>query len=137
LSGDLRSTEKIEHRLKPMQELFDGEGHRLRIDGREDRYRSLLMAIETPIVNVYRARPVLKDKDVISALGEVIRFLDAEPIGSLGKEVHRWLRVCLSLNAHTRQETLAALECVLKSVKLHKSIDGPQGYLDFIDGFVP
>ena len=73
------------------------------------------------------------------ALQGLIKFLafDEEPEMPLRKEIHRWLRVCLSLTSYTRQEVLAALECILKSVKLHRSVDGPTGYLEFIDEFMP
>jgi hypothetical protein len=133
--GGLFGSKTLKYPLKPITELFDGEGERVKIiTGEEDEYLSILFPIESSIVRYYNDNPEIKDNDVIIALQGLIKFLDEEPSADrpLRQEIHRSLRVTLSLNSYTHQETLAALEHVLKSVKLHKSLDGPTGYLDFI-----
>jgi hypothetical protein len=47
------------------------------------------------------------------------------------------LRLCLSLNDYSRQETKLAIRKVTQSVKRHTSLAGPRGYLSFIREFVP
>ena len=133
----LANNKILEHELKPAVALFNGPGERLMIVGEEEVYQPCLMAIESAIVEYYRANPDANDAEVTYALQDVIKFLDTEPFKELALKIHRWLRVSLSLTFYTRQEAIACLECVLRSVKVHRRADGARGYLNFIDEHLP
>ncbi len=92
----------------------------------------LVSAIESAIARVYKRNPGLKDKTVITVLERLI----GKPAVHLGDElsttIQTNMRLILSAEPYSRKEVIGCLKKVQRSVKLHHSVDGPTGYLDFI-----
>ena len=127
----------FEHELKDISVLFCGEGKEVEIEGREDEYTSLLSSIESAISGYYKEHPGLLDRNVIFALHSLIKNPEGKyPFNDLRRDIQLNLRFCLSLKKWSRQEVISCLRYVLRSVKLHRSVDGPRGYLDFIVNFI-
>ena len=127
----------------------------------EERYLDVLQNIEFAIVQVYRAHPDLYDAQVESALGWVVRAYNAEARGKPapaalaglpGDVAAGVMAMCewrlgrtpavpgaAAVEGHpkTRDEIVACLKRVRRSVEFWTKKGGRQGYLEFVKGFVP
>jgi hypothetical protein len=140
-SGEIeieRPEGNIRYALKPLDQLY-GQGYGVSsLDMKDRRFLPLLMVIETEIVNHYRAEPSLTDGLVALSLSK----LSMNPAADCGDDVlcrriQLALRLCLSLNDYSRQEVKLTIRKVAQSVERHTSLAGRQGYLTFIDDFIP
>ena len=125
------------HILKPLPELF-GQGHGIMpTDPTDEQFLPLLMCIETSIVFHYETDPGLTDSHVRLILSRLAIKPGCDPgDDELCRRIQVNLRIFLSLNDYSRQEVRWALHKIERSVRLHSSLDGPQGYLDFISGML-
>ena len=102
-------------------------------EGAEEEYMGLLLAIEGAIASFYRENTKIKDIDVINALKNLKRGLTKEyPDGCLEDMIQIRIRAILSYKRQTKREVQICLAYVLKSVKVHRRVDGIRGYLNFI-----
>ena len=127
------SGETIEHVLRSIEELVEGDAP-FDSSGRnwKDAYVPLLTTIELAIQIVRRDDPDLKDKTVIAVLERLIARPDM-PLGSeLSTAIQDRVRLILSGDRYSRRQVVGCLRKVLKSVKMHHSVGGPRGYLDFV-----
>ena len=121
--------------LKPMPELFGpdrpppGEGW-----DDDDRILALLMEIEESNMQFFcDVDPDLTDSHTALVLSNLAMKPGRDPgDDALCRFLQARLRLCLSLNDYSRQEVRWALNKIERSVQLHRSLDGPQGYLTFI-----
>lgn len=129
------SGESVEHSLKTIEELVEGDRSYDPSDDQwtTDTYLPLLMAIESAIKRVYQENPGLKDKAVIAVLERLIMKLDIRLMDELSTTIQNYIRLILSANIYSRKEVVGCLKKVQKSVKRHHRVDGPTGYLDFIE----
>lgn len=127
----------------------------------EERFLDVLQNIEFAIVQVYPAHPELYDAQVESALSWVVRAYNAEargkpapaPLARLPGDVAAGvMAMCewrLGRNPpaseagglpagppRTRDEIIACLKRVRRSVEFWTRKGGRQGYLEFVKGFV-
>ncbi|MCX5674734.1 MAG: hypothetical protein NTX87_06975 [Planctomycetota bacterium] len=125
------------HILKPLPELF-GQGHGIMpTDPTDEQFLPLLMCIETSIVSHYETDPRLTDSHVRLILSRLATKPGCDPgDDELCRRIQVNLRIFLSLDDYSRQEVRWALHKIERSVRLHSSLDGPQGYLDFISGML-
>ncbi|MEA1869056.1 MAG: hypothetical protein U9N09_02745 [Euryarchaeota archaeon] len=128
---------EIKIELKPLKDVLLPDSARTTPyaikEGEEDEYRGILLTIESAIAGFYREDPKLKDIDVIKALKNLKKGLTKEyPAGCLEDQIQ--IRICAiaSYKSQTRKEVQICLAYILKSVKLHRRIDGVRGYLNFI-----
>ena len=136
ISEEADGTEiKIE--LKPLKEILLPDSARTTPSaikaGEEDKYLGILLTIEGAIAGFYRENPKLKDIDVIKALKNLKKGLTKEyPAGCLEDQIQ--IRICAiaSYKSQTKKEVQICLAYILKSVKLHRRVDGVRGYLNFI-----
>ena len=139
VSEDTDGTEiKIE--LKPLKDVLLPDSARTTPsaikEGEEDEYKGILLTIEGAIAGFYREDPKLKDIDVIKALKNLKKGLTKEyPAGCLEDQIQ--IRICAiaSYKSQTKKEVQICLAYILKSVKLHRRVDGVRGYLNFIIGY--
>ncbi|GEM_PF-3277428 len=128
---------EIKIELKPLKDILLPDSARTTPsaikEGEEDKYLGILLTIEGAIAGFYREDPKLKDIDVIKALKNLKKGLTKEyPAGCLEDQIQ--IRICAiaSYKSQTKKEVQICLAYILKSVKLHRRVDGIRGYLNFI-----
>ncbi|MBI1742665.1 hypothetical protein HYR54_06315 [Candidatus Acetothermia bacterium] len=126
----------FEHELRDLRELLVGAKTKVDVAGQEEEYYSLLMSIESAISAYYREQPQLTDRDVIQVLQGLLRDPATPYAGGLRRRIQQYLQFTLSTVEYNQGAVLSCLKYVLRSVKLHHSLEGPTGYLDFIVDFV-
>lgn len=102
-----------------------------------DYYVRLLYPIEQSIADFYKIDSTLKDRDVIFMLKHLRDNLfkkHFKPKSTLEKIILNNLKFALIRigNDYSKFEVKACIKYVYNSVKRHKKVDGPQGYLQFI-----
>ena len=127
----------------------------------EDEFLPVLINIETAILAVYREHPELADYQVESALESLTRTYAGEaknkpasiPKSPLAQEVFQVVKaICdwqlgrenlvdeegqpIHLQLLTRDEILAVLKRLRKSVQFWNKESGSQGYLNYIKQFI-
>lgn len=128
----------VEHRLKPLSDLFaSGAADPAVMRWEDPRYLSLLFSIEGAIKRAYLSNPELVDSSVMLALDQIAMKPEAASSDALIREITRQLRVTLSMDDYSRDEVKKAARKILASVKRHRAAAGPWGYLDFILAHVP
>ena len=121
--------------LMPLQELFGKDRPPPGGDWQDDeRIMALLMEVERSILEFFtEADPDLTDSHVALVLSRLALRPGCEPgDDALCRCIQAHLRLFLSLRDYSRQEVRWALHKIERSVQLHRSLDGPQGYLTFI-----
>ena len=102
-------------------------------EGEEEEFMDLLFAIEGAIAEYYRENPKIKDVMVINSLKNLKKDLTKKYHDRcLEDMIQIRIRVALSGKRRTKKELQLCLAHILKSVKLHRQIDGSRGYLNFI-----
>jgi len=128
----------IRYTLKPLTALY---GHGKPVDSismTDGRHMPLLMAIEQEIVRYYHEDPGLDDAQVLLTLRELAMNPEMPCAGDLlGIRLQLGLRLFLSMIDCSRREVQLALRKIAKSVERHTRESGPQGYLNFIDKYLP
>ena len=127
----------------------------------EDEFLPVLINIETAILAVYRENPELADYQVESALEALARTYAGEaknkpastPKNPLAQEVYQVVKsICdwqlgrenlvdeegqpIHLQVLSRDEMLAVLKRLRKSVQFWNKESGSQGYLNYIKQFI-
>ena len=132
---------EIKIELKPLKDVLLPDSARTTPsairEGDEDEYMDILLTIEGAIAGFYREDPKLKDIDVITALKNLKKGLTKEyPAGCLEDQIQ--IRICAiaSYRSRTKKEVQICLARILKSVKVHRRVDGIRGYLNFIIDYV-
>ncbi len=136
--------------LKEKLENFDPEAHTIAdlctetgtgIDAINDNNREafypIIMAIEETIWDKYSKDRSLKDSEIIELLKKLRDNIFSENVvfNQLEEELIVKLKLVLLLNNYDRRDLSLSISSVLKSAKLHKSLGGSTGYLDFISNF--
>jgi hypothetical protein len=127
----------------------------------EERYTDVLQNIEFAIVQVYRVHPDLYDAQVESALSWAVRAYNAEARGKPapaalaglpGEVAAGVIAMCewrlgrgpivsgaglVEGAPKTRDEIVACLKRVRRSIEYWTREGGRQGYLEFVKGFLP
>ncbi len=123
--------------LKPMVELF-GHGNNADVDPESHTFMPLFMAIEGAIVNHCHYKPSVNVAKVASTLDRMGLKPETDPgPDELAFTIQMELRLVLSLNNFSRQEVRTAIRRISRSVVRHTQIEGPQGYLRFINKYMP
>lgn len=125
------------YRIKPMDELYGKDRGITSVQGTDDHYMPLLMGIEGMIADHYRRDRSLTDAKVLLAL-KALSMNPGAPCRNdmLCQAIQFGLRLTLSLNDYSKQETRQAIRKVAQSVERHTRLAGPRGYLEFIVDFV-
>lgn len=134
--------EKLEH-FNPEQhsvlELCKEKGTGITAINDENReaFYPLLLAIEETIWNHYSNDSSLKDSDIIESLKKIRDNVFSRDINfdGLGNHIITKIKLVLFLNKYDRRDISLSISSVLKSAKLHRSVGGSRGYLDFISQF--
>ena len=97
----------------------------------------IIMAIEESIWIKYSKDSSLKDSEIIESLKNLRDNIFSENalFNQLEEEIITKLKLVLFLNHYDRRDLSLSISSVLKSAKLHKSMGGSRGYLDFISSF--
>ncbi len=128
----------------------------------EQRHMDVLQNIEAAITQVHHKHPELYDAQVDSALGWVLRVYSAEARGKAapaslpglpGEVAGQVLQACewrlgraplasgtgpVEIGSpKTRDEIVACVKRIRRSVQYWQKEGGQQGYLTFIEGFLP
>jgi hypothetical protein len=124
--------------LRPLQELYGKGVGKPAVDPEDPDYEPLFLTIEEAIVHHWRSDPELSDQTVLGTL----EHLGLKPELEAGddllcKHLQFELRMHLSVMDYSRQELRVALRKVAKSVQRHMRVDGPMGYLHFIERYFP
>ena len=121
--------------LKPLPELFGPDRPSPGADwDDDDRIMGLLQQIEESIMQFFcDTDPDLTDSHTALVLSNLAMKPGRDPGDDpLCRLLQARLRLLLSLNDYSRHEVRWALNKIERSVQLHRSLDGPQGYLTFI-----
>ncbi|MEK6921310.1 MAG: hypothetical protein AABX82_05475, partial [Nanoarchaeota archaeon] len=115
----------------------NGTGFDVIIDNDREAFLPIIMAIEETIWSYYMDNGSLKDSDIIETLKDIRDNIFSEKVefNALGNEILNKLKLVLYLNNYDRRDLSLSISSVLKSVKLHRSMSGSRGYLNFISGF--
>ncbi len=125
--------EVVEHRLASIAELAEGDSPFDSTDEEwQDKYLSLLMAIESAINRVRTTWPDLRDKVVMTVLDRLTFKPDITLGDELSTAIQDQIKLILSTSTYSMKEVLGCLKKVQSSVRRHHSVAGPTGYLDFI-----
>ena len=106
-------------------------------DSNREAFYPIIMAIEETIWKHYSADDSLKDSDIIESLKNLRGNILSEnaKFGRMEGEIVKKLKLVLFLNSYDKRDVSLSISSVLKSAKLHRSIDGSRGYLNFISRF--
>ncbi|MFH0876289.1 MAG: hypothetical protein V1859_10210 [archaeon] len=106
-------------------------------DDNREAFLPIIMAVEESIWSYYKKNSKLKDIEVIELLKNLRDniFSENAKFNSLEKEIITKIKILLKLNNFDRRDISLSISSILKSSKLHRSISGSRGYLDFISGF--
>jgi|SRR3989338_6679468 len=114
-----------------------GTGYEEINDSNKMAFLSIIMAIEEEIMVHYKKDNSLKDFDVIEALKNLRSNILSEKMhfNELEEGIIKKIKLILFLNEYGPRDLTMSISSVLKSVKLHRSMDGSRGYLSFISTF--
>ncbi len=106
-------------------------------DTNREEFYPIIMAIEETIWNHYSKEISLKDSEIIKLLKNIRDniFSENARFDRMEKEIIRKLKLVLFLNNYNRRDVSLSISSVLNSAKLHRSIGGSMGYLNFISRF--
>ena len=104
----------------------------------DERLKPPLYHLEATIHDHYRRAPRLRDVGVIEALHQVQRSLKgggATPRDPRARALQETLGT--TDGGYNQNGGAVALRLLVASVKRHRRVDGPRGYLDFVSIYVP
>jgi len=106
-------------------------------DTNREAFYPIIMAIEESIWTKYSEDSSLKDSEIIESLKNLRDniFLEKALFNPLEEEIITKLKFVLFFNNYDKRDLSLSISSVLKSAKLHKSMSGSRGYLDFISSF--
>jgi hypothetical protein len=127
----------VETQLGAIEEMCEGNRPFQSTDAEWiDVYLPLLMAIESAINRCHREDPDLKDKDLVPILKRLIVKPDINLEHAVAVAIQDHIKLTLCTNTYSKKEVIGGLKKVLRSVRNHHAVDGPKGYLNFIEGKV-
>ena len=106
-------------------------------DMNKEAFYPILMAIEETIWIYYSKNSSLKDLEVIKSLKGIRDniFLENARFNRMEEDIIQKLKLVLFLNNYDIRDVSLSISSVLKSAKLHRSVGGSRGYLNFISVF--
>ena len=106
-------------------------------DNNREVFHPLLLAIEETIYLNYLENDSLRDSDVIDSLKKIRDniFSDEHEFNELEEEIITKIKLILFLNKYDMRDVSLSISNIIKSAKLHRSVAGSRGYLDFISHF--
>lgn len=106
-------------------------------DNNKEAFYPLLWSIEESIASEYAKDPSLKDSEVITLLKNLRDkiFSENPKWNECEEKIVTKLKYALYMNDYTKKDLSLSISCVLNSTKLHRSIDGSRGYVQFISTF--
>ncbi len=105
-----------------------------------DEYSNIYLAIEATVMDRQKARPSLKDRNVLSALRKLKKGFEGHKENSLEAKIAKNLKIMLALRRkggeedYTMGEINSCIRSLIKIVKNHASPSG-MGYLHWIEAF--
>ena len=104
----------------------------------ENSFYPILFSIEETIYLHYQKDLSLEDSQIIESLKKLRDniFSENAEFNAFENEIIKKIKRTLHLNSYNKRDVSLSISKVLNSVKLHKSIGGKRGYLDFIAEFV-
>jgi len=105
-----------------------------------DEYSNIYLAIEATVMDRQKARPSLKDRNVLSALRKLKKGFEGHKENSLEAKIAKNLKIMLALRRkggeedYTMGEINSCIRSLIKIVKSHASPSG-MGYLHWIEAF--
>lgn len=114
-----------------------GSGFEAINDKNREAFYPIIMAIEETIWSHYSKNSSLKDSEVIELLKNLRDNILSEKasFNGLEEEIISKIKLVLFLNSYDERDLSLSLSSVIKSAKLHRSIGGNRGYLNFISHF--
>lgn len=106
-------------------------------DTNKEAFYPILMAIEETIWKQYSEESSLKDSEVIESLKNIRDniFFECAKFNKLENNIIKKIKLVLFINNYNQRDLSLSISNVLKSAKLHRSLSGSRGYLDFISYF--
>ncbi|MFH1641915.1 MAG: hypothetical protein ABIC04_03365 [Nanoarchaeota archaeon] len=106
-------------------------------DSNTESFMPLLMAIEETIWRHYSEDDSLKDTDIIESLKNIRNniFSNDTKFSEMENEIITRIKVVLMVNNYDKRDLSLSISKVLKSAKMHKSMGGSRGYLNFLSNF--
>ena len=106
-------------------------------DSNTEAFMPLLMAIEETIWRYYSEDNSIKDTDIIELLKNIRNniFSNDAKFNEMENEIITKIKVILVVNNYDKRDLSLSISKVLKSAKMHKSMGGSRGYLNFLSGF--
>ena len=127
------------HDKKPILDLCDEEGSGFDTinDSNTEAFYPLLLGIEETVYLDYKKDSSLEDSKIIESLKKLRDniFSNKSEYSYLENAIINKIKRVLELNAFSKRDVLLSISKVLNSVKLHRSVDGKRGYLNFISKF--
>lgn len=104
----------------------------------ENAFYPILFSIEETIYHHIKKDSSLEDSNIIDSLKKLRDniFSEKTVYNALEKEIIDNIKKILYVNSYDRKDALLSISKVLNSVKLHRSMGGKRGYLDFIAEFI-
>ncbi|GBE54011.1 hypothetical protein BMS3Bbin15_00161 [archaeon BMS3Bbin15] len=105
-----------------------------------DEYSNIYLTIESTVMERRKARPSLKDRNVLSALRKLKKGFEGHKENSLEAKIAKNLKIMLALRRedgeedYTMGEINSCINSLIKIVKNHVSPSG-MGYLHWIEAF--
>ncbi|MGI0128746.1 MAG: hypothetical protein ACREDE_07170 [Thermoplasmata archaeon] len=105
----------------------------------DERLEPLLFVLEATIHRYYSANPRLSDADLLEVLHDLQRALRQGRLPEVDPGMAQTLaRVLVEApEDYDANDQAMALRFLIASVKRHRRVDGPRGYLDFIAHYTP
>lgn len=115
----------------------DGTGIAAINDANKEAFYPILMAIEETIWEQYSEESSLKDSEVIESLKNIRDniFSEGAKFNRLEDNIIKKIKLVLFLNNYSQRDVSLSISSIIKSAKLHRSVGGSRGYLDFISHF--
>lgn len=106
-------------------------------DTNTEAFMPLLMTIEETIWRHYSEDDSLKDTEIIESLKNIRNniFSTNTEFNEMENEIITKIKVILMVNNYDKRDLSLSISKVLKSAKMHKSMGGSRGYLNFISDF--
>lgn len=116
----------------------EGTGFDAINDENDDAFYPILFTIEETIYLHYKKDFSLDDSQIIASLktlrGNILS--NKADYNALENAIIDKIKIAMHVNLYSKRDVLLSISKILNSVKLHRSMGGKRGYLDFIAEFV-
>ncbi len=122
-----------------MKSLVDPD--KTQVDASEmNEYSNIYITIESTVMERQKARPSLKDRNVLSALRKLKKGFEGHKENSLEAKIAKNLKVLLALRREVGEEDYTMGEinsCIMSLIKIVKNHASPsgKGYIRWIEAF--